>query len=42
MLDGNEVMEFVKAAKGSYGIHSESMGGSMRHFLMYLSFTDDM
>jgi hypothetical protein len=42
MLDGNEVMEFVKAAKGSYGIHSESMGGSMRHFLMYLSFTDDI
>jgi len=42
MLDGNEVMEFVKAAKGSYGIHSEHMDGSMRHFLMYLSFTDDI
>ena len=35
MLDGNEVMEFVKAAKGSYGIHSESMGGSMRHLCIY-------
>ena len=40
MLDGNEVIEFVKAAKGSYGIYSEHMDGSMRHFLMYLSFTD--
>jgi len=37
MLDGNELMEFVKAAKGSYGIHSEHMDGFMRHFLMYLS-----
>lgn len=42
MLDGNEVMEFVKAAKGSYGIHSEHKDGSMLHFLMYLSFTDDI
>jgi hypothetical protein len=42
MLDGNEVMEFVKAAKGSYGIHSEHMDGSMRHFLMHLSFTGDI
>jgi hypothetical protein len=37
MLDGNEVMEFVKAAKGSYGINSEHMDGFMWHFLMYLS-----
>ena len=27
MLDCNEAMEFVKAAKGSYGIHSEHMDG---------------
>lgn len=39
VLNDNDLREFVKSAKGSYGIYRGYMGGSTRHFLMFLSFT---
>jgi hypothetical protein len=39
VLNDNDLREFVKSAKGSYGIYRGYMGGSIRHFLMFLSFT---
>jgi hypothetical protein len=41
VLNDNDLREFVKSAKGSYGIYRGYMGGSMRHFFMFLSFTHD-
>ena len=39
VLNDNDLREFVKSAKGSYGIYRGYMGGSIRHFLMFLSFS---
>jgi hypothetical protein len=37
VMHDNELMDFVEAVKGSYGIRTEHIDGSTRHFCMYLS-----
>ncbi|MFL6362210.1 MAG: hypothetical protein ACJ709_02045, partial [Nitrososphaeraceae archaeon] len=41
VMDGNELLDFLRCAKGSYGIHTEHIDGCRRQFCMYLSFKDD-
>jgi hypothetical protein len=41
VMDGNELLDFLKCAKGSYGIHTEHIDGCRRTVCMYLSFKDD-
>ena len=37
-IDGGELIDFLKRARATFGIHVTDIGGSIRHFFMYLSF----
>jgi hypothetical protein len=37
-VDGGELIDFLKRAKATFGIHVTDIGESIRHFFMYLSF----
>ena len=41
VIDGSELMDFVKVVKASYGILIKNIDGSTRYFFMYLSFKDN-
>jgi hypothetical protein len=40
-IDNNELMDFFKTAKGTFGILSTDIGESIRHFFMHVSFRND-
>jgi hypothetical protein len=37
-IDSGELIDFVRTTKATFGIHVTDIGGSIRHFFMYLSF----
>ena len=37
-IDGGELIDFLKRARATFGIHVTDIGESIRHFFMYLSF----
>ena len=37
-IESGELIDFVKSAKATFGIHVTDIGESIRHFFMYLSF----
>ena len=37
-IDSGELIDFLKRARATFGIHVTDIGESIRHFFMYLSF----
>jgi hypothetical protein len=40
-IDSGELIDFLKRARATFGIHVTDIGESIRHFFMYLSFKND-
>ncbi len=40
-IDGGELIDFLRRARATFGIHATDIGESIRHFFMYLSFKND-
>lgn len=39
--DNNELSDFLKTVRGTFGVHSTDIGDSIRHFLIYITFEND-
>ena len=40
-IDSGELIDFLKRARATFGIHVTDIGESIRHFFMYLSFKNN-
>jgi len=40
-IDGGELIDFLKRARATFGIHVTDIGKSIRHFFTYLSFKNN-
>jgi hypothetical protein len=40
-IDGDELIDFVRTTKATFGIHVTEIGESICHFFMYLSFKNN-
>ena len=40
-IDNNELINFLKTVKGTFGVLTTDIGDSIRHFLIYITFEND-